>query len=445
MLNILIINGSPKGKNSITLQTTLYLQKRFPQYNFNILNVTRFLNDSSKEAMLEADLIIFSYPVYTCLVPYQLHRYIELIKESKITLTNKFATQITTSKHFYDVTAHKFIEQNCYDLGLKYIKGLSADMEDLQKPHGRSAADDFFEKVIFNISHEIYSRQNILYTSINKVPYKSTLPNRPKKTDKDIVLITNVKEDDTNLKNMIRDFKNGSLYDVREINIRNFPFQGGCIGCFKCTIDGTCIYKDNFSDLLSKQIHNADAIFYAFTIEDHYTHSSFKCFEDRQFANGHRVLTKGKITGYIISGDYQNETNIQTIVQARSDIAKMYLAGVATDEGNTKKDIINLINSTTYALKHNLNSSKSFYSVGGSKIFRDLVFQTQGFMQADHKFYKQTGEYDFPHKNISVILGMKVLGMLISSEQAKKYMPAPLSEYMLMPYKKVIDKTCPKK
>ena len=29
-MNILVINGSPKGENSVTLQTALYLEKLFP-------------------------------------------------------------------------------------------------------------------------------------------------------------------------------------------------------------------------------------------------------------------------------------------------------------------------------------------------------------------------------------------------------------------------------
>jgi hypothetical protein len=38
-MNILVLNGSPKGDYSITLQTVLYLQKKFPEDSFRILNV----------------------------------------------------------------------------------------------------------------------------------------------------------------------------------------------------------------------------------------------------------------------------------------------------------------------------------------------------------------------------------------------------------------------
>ena len=62
-------------------------------------------------------------------------------------LQGKYATQITTSKHFYDVTAHRFIQDNCDDMGLNYIRGLSADMEDLLNSKGRKEAISFFRFV----------------------------------------------------------------------------------------------------------------------------------------------------------------------------------------------------------------------------------------------------------------------------------------------------------
>ena len=61
-------------------------------------------------------------------------------KESGISLEGKYATQLSTSKHFYDITAHRYIQDNCGDMGLKYIRGLSADMEDLLNKKGQDEA-----------------------------------------------------------------------------------------------------------------------------------------------------------------------------------------------------------------------------------------------------------------------------------------------------------------
>ena len=57
-------------------------------------------------------------------------------------------------------------------------------------------------------------------------------------------------------------------------------------------------------------------------ISDHYTHSSFKCFDDRQFCNGHRTVTHGTPIAYLISGDYRYESNLRMIVEARSEVGR---------------------------------------------------------------------------------------------------------------------------
>ena len=38
-MNILILNGSPAGEGSITLQTVLYIREYFPEHDYEILNV----------------------------------------------------------------------------------------------------------------------------------------------------------------------------------------------------------------------------------------------------------------------------------------------------------------------------------------------------------------------------------------------------------------------
>ena len=141
-MRILVINGSPKGKYSVTLQTVNYLEKLNPQDEFVTIHAGQQIRKLEKDFSLvmaeveKADVLLFSYPVYTFIAPYQLHRFIELLKQSGVNLAGKYATQITTSKHFYDVTAHRYIQDNCQDMGLKFIRGLSADMDDLTKKTG---------------------------------------------------------------------------------------------------------------------------------------------------------------------------------------------------------------------------------------------------------------------------------------------------------------------
>ena len=155
-MKILVLNASPKGKNSTTVHTALYLQALYPEHSFTFVPVGQRIKSYEKDftplrtELKKADLLLFTYPVYTFIAPYQLHRLIELMKEDGVDLSGKFASQITTSKHFYVVTAHRYVEENCFDLGMKVVRGLSADMDDLLTEKGQQDASNFFEQLLFS-------------------------------------------------------------------------------------------------------------------------------------------------------------------------------------------------------------------------------------------------------------------------------------------------------
>lgn len=385
------------------------------------------------------ELVLFCYPVYTFIAPYQLHRLIELIKADGIDLSGKAVSQITTSKHFYDVTAHRYIEENCFDLGMHVIRGLSADMEDLLCAQGRKQAEDFFRQLMFSCEHGQFLTPSAEAPQREKEVYQPRFSKHAKNGGKDVVIVTNCAPDDENLKNMIADFRAAAPFQTRVVNVREFPFDGGCLGCFGCAITGKCVYRDGFDDFLRQTIQTADGFVYAFTISDHYTHSSFKCFDDRQFCNGHRTVTHGTPIAYIISGDYRYENNLRMIVEGRSEVGGNYLAGVATDEENTSQQLKGLAESLAFAMEHRLSRPANFYGVGGMKIFRDLIYLMQGLMKADHQFYKKHGIYDFPQKQKKRILQMKLVGALMAVPSIQKKAKGKMNEAILGPYEKVVQ------
>ena len=64
-MNILVLNGSPAGKNSITLYTLLYIQKHFPEHRFEVIHVGQQVRKLEaepaawKEKLSAADMIVF--------------------------------------------------------------------------------------------------------------------------------------------------------------------------------------------------------------------------------------------------------------------------------------------------------------------------------------------------------------------------------------------------
>lgn len=442
-MKILVLNGSPKGDYSITLQTLKYIEKFNNEHSFEYVNVGQRIKAIEKDmgpvlkSIENADLIIFSYPVYTFLAPYQLHRFIELLKNVDISFEGKVATQVTTSKHFYDVTAHRYIQDNCNDLGLKYIRGLSADMEDLLSEKGRKEAKAFFKYVCHCIDNGIFEpvfEYTDSYKSVALVPGEIN-------TDKsgDVVVLTNCEDDDVHLNAMIEHFCNISSFKTRVINLTKFSFKGGCLGCMNCATDGNCVYKDGFQDLLRNEIQKTDAIVHAFTIKDHSMGASYKLYDDRQFCNGHRSVTMGMPVGYIVSGNYSCETNLQTVIEGRANVGGNFMCGVATDEYDPDTAIRKLNTNLEFALNNKYSQPANFYGVGGMKIFRDLIYQMKGMMKADHKFFKAHGQYDFPHKKKGTMLLMYLVGGAMSNPKIKSKMGNMMNEGMLMPYKKILE------
>jgi len=444
-MNILVLNGSPAGQNSITLQTVIYIQQFYGEHHFEVLDVgqriKQYEKDFSecKQRIEEAELILFTYPVYTFLIPAQLHRFIELMKEADIDYTCKYATQITTSKHFYDVTAHRYIQDNCDDMGLKYIKGLSADMEDLLSKKGQQEALAFFRYVQWSYQHGYH--EPVLYLTKKEykgvevtIPAKEIIPKRGK-----IAIVTDTTEDSP-LYHMIQRFRYQTTFETVIVNLKEFPFAGGCLGCFHCASTGKCIYKDGFDTYLRNNIQTADATVYAFSVKDHGMGYRFKLYDDRQFCNGHRTVTMGKPVGYLIDGDLDEEPNLRMVIEARADTGGNYLAGIATNKNDPDQEIDRLADTLLYAVEKNYQQPQMFYGVGGLKIFRDLIYEMQGMMKEDHRFYKEHGFYDFPQKKKGKILGMYLVGEMMTNQKLSKKIGSKMTEGMLMPYQQVIKK-----
>lgn len=447
-MKILILNGSPAGKNSITLQTMEYLKVFFPKHEYKTLHAAQKIksieNDFSESGKLleEADLIVFCYPVYTFLVPAQLHRFIELIKENRIDLSGKYATQITTSKHFYDTTAHRFIADNCADLGLRYIRGLSADMEDILTKKGQKEAKSFFRFVLWNIRNGYReSGKSIRQTeAFSAVPASDTLETGVRDNMR-VALVTDYDSEisGTPLASMIRRFRRRFPGECELINLREFPFDGGCLGCFHCASDGTCIYRDGFDDYLREHINSADAVVYAYTIRDHSMGYRFKLYDDRQFCNGHRTVTMGKPVGYLVDGDLRAEENLRTLMEARAEVGGNFLAGIASDQDEPDSEIDQMAETLAYAIRHHYTQPKNFYGIGGLKIFRDLIYEMQGLMEEDHRFYKQHGFYDFPQKKKGRIAGMYLVAAMMKNKKIQKKLKFSMTDGMMMRYRKVIE------
>ena len=460
-MKICVLVGSPKAENSITFQTVLYWQKLFPGHSWEMIYAGRQIKKLEKDfqeaagKMEAADLLLFCYPVYTFIAPSQLHRFIELMKIEiscgNLHLAGKFAAQVTTSKHFYDVTALEYVKDNCQDMGMKYLGGLSEDMEDLLHEKGQKEARQFFRYIMWRAKRGICDpamkrpkSRPFFYVPAPEasVKWKSVPSGKGKNAEPgEVVIVTDLAENpldpsaDNVLSDMIADFRKRYPGETRVVDLAEYPFAGGCLGCFHCAADGVCIYKDGFDKFLREQIQTASAIVYAFQIRDHAMGARFKMYDDRQFCNGHRTVTMGMPMGYLVCGNLDMEPNLRMILEARADVGGNFLAGIAMDG----KGVADLAAELTYALRTKIVLPQSFYGVGGMKIFRDLIFQMRGLMREDHRFYKKHKFYDFPQNQPGKIAFMYLAGAMMNNPKLHKKLGGKMTEGMLMPYRKVLE------
>ena len=111
------------------------------------------------------------------------HHPSELMKAHSIDLSGKYASQITTSKHFFELTAHRSVKDNCHDMGLKVIHGLSADLDDSLTEKGQQDAVAFMKYMIFCAANDVYE-QTVPARTVLMPPYKALLSNAGKKFSK---------------------------------------------------------------------------------------------------------------------------------------------------------------------------------------------------------------------------------------------------------------------
>src|SRR5574340_1721281 len=144
-MKIAVLNGSPKGETSVTVQYVRFLRKSFPRHEFTLLNVCQDIKRLEGDegalgevlATLEAaDGLLWATPVYVMLVPGPYKRFIALLLEHNARaplLRGKYAAALTTSVRFFDHTAHDYLSALSDDLDMRFVGSYSAEMYDLLK------------------------------------------------------------------------------------------------------------------------------------------------------------------------------------------------------------------------------------------------------------------------------------------------------------------------
>lgn len=458
-MNIAVLNGSPKGFNSVTMQYVYFIKKKFPHHELRIFNVASQIKQIEKEdhafqeiidGVRNSDGVLWAFPLYYLLVPSQYKRFIELIWEREATTAfkGKYAAVLSTSIHFFDHTAHNYMNAICDDLDMRYFGSFSPSMYDLMSRKGREQwtcfATEFFDG-IQNCVPTAKKYPSILYRPFDYVPgspgQKVTLQG------KKVLVLSDLKEPNTNLGRMIERFRNSFIEEIKVINLHQVDIKGGCLGCIQCGYDYQCAYgnRDEFVQFYKDQVKTADILIFSGTIQDRYLSSRWKMFFDRSFFNTHTPSLTGKQVGFILSGPLRQIPNFRQILEAYTEWQQANLVDVVTDEDEDSKKLderlLHLAQRVILLSEKNYINPKTFLSVAGMKIFRDDIWGKLRFpFLADHRYYKEHRLYDFPHRKYKsrIINAILILLTKIPSMRKEIYRKR-IKEEMIRPFRKVID------
>ena len=458
-MKLVVLNGSPKGSSSVTLQYVRYLAKKHPDVEFEIHHVAQRVGKLEKDAdafaavvdaVRSADGVIWSFPLYYGLVASQYKRFIELLfgRNAAEAFAGKYALSLSTSIHFFDHAAHNYIQAVSDDLGMRYAGHYSARMTDLTIPAERTRWLQCFEEFSRSIEEQRPTQRRFAPLPAIDLRYEPSSEQRPVDTaSKRIVILHDCSEDGGNLGGMIDRLAGAFGGQAELINLREIDIRGGCLGCCKCGLDGECVYegKDGFIEFFRSRLVPADIIVFAGTVVDRNLSWHWRRFFDRSFFNGHRPAFGGKRTALLIAGPAGHIPEIAEFWTMLLSMGETQLVDIITDEAESTGHLDGLIDSLAARLVRLATAGYAepamFPAVAGRKLFRDEIWGSMRFVfQADHRAYVRMGWYkDFPQRDWKCRLTNAVFMALTKIPSIRRKLRSMLVSKMVEPLEKVVD------
>ena len=457
-MNIVVLNGSPKGLTSVTVQYVRFLQKKLPEHTFAIHNIAsdlRHLEDRPEAfqsliaAIAAGDGVLWAFPLYVLLVHAHYKRFIELIEErgAQGAFRGKHAAALTTSIRFFDHTAHNYIHAVSEDWQMHYWGGFSAEMYDLLKPEERRRLLRFAEDFLAAITARTIPPRCHAPIQNRRREYVSGVP--PVRLDahsKQVLIVTDAADHQANLQRMIERFRANFAVPPEVINLHAVNIRGGCLGCIQCGLDNACVYRDA-DDVYAvyRRLMTADVLVFAGAIRDRYLSSRWKLFFDRGFFNNHVPMFVGKQLGYLISGPLAQIPNLRQILEAYTELQQANLAGIVSDECLDGAEFDRVLDGLAHRLvacaQTGYIAPPTFLGVAGRKLFRDEIWASLRFVfHADHRYYKRHGLYDFPKRSLKTRLTNAVVQLLVRIPRFRKEFLKRIKSEMVKPLEKLLDK-----
>ena len=462
VIRILVVNGSPKGEHSLTLQHSLYMLGQEKDVEYKVLQAGEALSGISfEQSWLESaiadigwsDAIIWNTPVYTMLVPWQLVRFFQLIRDAgrNSVFEGKYATSMMTCFHYYDHLAEEWLRAVSEDRGMLYVEGRTADNMDMLDRTHRASMRFFMNDFVHSCRNSLPVERKFMPLPEKNSPVFSpaliTAPananSGPGKSKLRTVLLTDEINKDGNLSRMIDVFMDSYPYPVEVVDINDFPYEAGCHGCLKCQLVGECDRKDGFQEFYVNLVNNCDVLIFGMNIEERYLKPVWKLFLDRTFSNGHRTSMMGKHTAYLVAGPLRSLPNVRQFLEGKDNVGRENAMCIIGDEYEDSSYLEGLLRNSAkrlaQAAETRYRKSVNFLGLGGIKIFRDLIYSMRGVVRDDHRFYKRHGLYDFPQRDRGKQLFNLTMGMAFKIKSVRVQAFERMPEMYIQRHRQIVE------
>ncbi len=459
-MKVVVLGGSPKGDQSVTMQYVKYLETNVPELEWKVIQVASKINvlerdESRFQAVIDevagADAVLWAFPLYYMLVCSQYKRFIELLSERNAAgaFAGKYAASLSTSIHFYDHTANNYIQGISEDLGMQFVGTFSPGMHDLLEREGRAALLSFGGRFKAAIEGKtMFQRQFHPVSTERRFDFAGPETVSSTAISSDPARITIVADRlEGNLKGMVARLVASIPEPVQILELASVRTNGGCLGCLKCGPKNVCAYtgKDDFIETMRSALLPADTIIFAGTVVDRYFSWIWKRFFDRSFFNTHTPWLAGKRFGFLASGPWSKLDNLREIMMAYVELQQGEFLGSVSDECETSAELDSLLagfgSRVTAALRGGLEPlpAASFRGVAGLKLFRDEVYLgLRAVFRVDHAYYRKHRTYDFPHRRIGKWIAAAFLSLVTSIPAVQKKLSGQMPKMMVMNYQRVV-------
>ncbi|MDD1723809.1 MAG: NAD(P)H-dependent oxidoreductase [Methanospirillum sp.] len=454
-MQVCVLNGSPKGEKSITLQYVRFLELAYPAHTFVTCHISKKIAVIEKNreewdfvcnVIRDADLVLWATPVYVQHVPSQYKRFIELLfeRDAGALFAGKYAASISTSVHFFDQKVHEYLQGISEDLGMNWAGSFSAGMNDLMEEKSQLQLAAFGDDIL----SASCKRRPVLqvYPPVPRMT-RSYVPGSltgPVDTEGKRVLILHDASEDSSLGKMVRQMEGAFSGEVTTCNLDKIGMKGGCLGCVQCAFENQCMYTDGFSSFWKEQVEPADIIVFAGTIRDRYISARWKEFFDRSFFLGHIPRYTGKQVILLLEGPLAQVPGLRENLS--SQFSGSNLVEIVTDEPEDSGLIDALIGSAAeravqYAVA-GVSRPPMFPSVAGRIVLRDAVWgDLRPIFRADHRYFKSHGLYDFPQYQYRKRISRFFFSLFTSLPPVQKRMKPAMKDHMIQGFARVFSES----